>query len=83
MTHYIFSSATSYAEELEQNIDEDVRQCHYTAEQNRDEDRYEGEGCNRNEESQHEFQSLRLDLAAASRLVILISGSASACDSEC
>ena len=44
----LFSSATPYAEELEQNIDflihdQDVRHCHFAGDQNRAEDRYEEE----------------------------------------
>ena len=61
-----FSSSTPYAEELEYNIDfliehQDIRQCHFPGDQNRDEDRYEEEAYNPNEEGQHVFQSLSPD----------------------
>ena len=47
-----FSSATSYAEELENDIDllihdQDIRQCHFPSEQNRVEDDEEGEAYSR------------------------------------
>ena len=52
-----FSSATPYAEELEQNIDllilihdRDVRQYHFLGERNWSEDRYEEEAYDREEE---------------------------------
>ena len=63
-----FSSTTQYTEELEHNIDfliiinhQDIRQCRFPGDQNRDEDRYEEEAYNPNEEGQHVFQSLSPD----------------------
>ena len=62
-----FSSATPYAEELEQNVDlffihyRDIRCCRFPGEQNRSEDRYEEEAYDSGEEGQISFQSLSLD----------------------
>ncbi len=62
----LFSSSTPYAEELEHDIDflinhQDIRQCHFSGDQNRAENRHEKEVHNPNEEGQYVFQSLSPD----------------------